>query len=121
MASNKLLAQLAKKPLKIQLAILLGVVLVLGFGYWQFFFSGLQEQRAAAEGKKRSIAKKLDELRGDARELEALQRERPERKLKIEKGLLKLPAKSELPAFLRQLQNQAGAAGVKLKNYNEQN
>jgi Tfp pilus assembly protein PilO len=117
--AKSVVGQLAKQPLKIQLAILAGVLAVLGFAYWQFFFSGLQEQRAAAESKKQSTAKKLDELREDKRALDALQRERPERKLKIEKGLLKLPAKSELPAFLKQLQNQAGAAGVKLKSYSQ--
>src|SRR5262245_38038948 len=113
----KTLAELAKKPPGVQLAVLGSVLLVLGFLYWQFFYSGLTEDRTAGESKKRSVSKKLEELRADAKELERLRLERQERKLKIEKGLLKLPAKAELPAFLKQLQNQAGAAGVKLKKY----
>lgn len=120
MASKSVIGQLAKQPLKIQLAILGGLLVVLGFVYWQFFYSGLQEARAAEEAKKKTIASKVEELRGQAKELDDLRRELPERKAKIEKGLLKLPARSELPAFLKQLQNQAGAAGVKLKNYAQQ-
>jgi len=120
MAKESPIAVLASKPLGVQLGILADVLVVLGFLYWQFFSSTLQEERAGAVSRKRSISKKLDELRADSKELETLRRERGERKLKIEKGLLKLPAKSELPAFLKQLQNQAGAAGVKLKKYAQQ-
>jgi Tfp pilus assembly protein PilO len=119
MASSAV-ATLARKPLGTQLAVLGGILAVLGFLYWNFFYSDMQEERRGAVARKASIAKKLDELRKDAKELEALRRERADRKLKIEKGLLKLPAKAELPAFLRQLQNQAGAAGVKLKSYAQQ-
>lgn len=120
MAKESPLAQLSKKPLGVQLAVLGAVLAVLGFGYWQFFYSGLDEEKSAAQSRKRSVSKKVDELRADKKDLEQLRRERAERKLKIEKGILKLPAKAELPAFLKQLQNQAGAAGVKLKKYAQQ-
>src|SRR5688572_17263494 len=119
MAKENLFAVLAKKPLGVQLGVLAGVLLLLAFGYWQFFYSGLQEEKGGALSRKKAISKKLDELREDAKTLEGLRRERAERKLKIEKGLLKLPAKSELPAFLKQLQNQAGAAGVRLRSYSQ--
>jgi Tfp pilus assembly protein PilO len=120
MAKENPLQLLAKKPLGVQLGVLAGVLLVLGFLYHYLFYGGMKEEKSKALRQKTTLSKNLDDLREEAKELEELRRGRQERKLKIEKGLLKLPAKSELPAFLKQLQNQAGAAGVKLKKYSQQ-
>src|SRR5690606_3253476 len=70
--SNDLAAQLAKRPLHVQLGILAGVLAVLGVLYWQFFYSALAERQDQLTAERRKLAgdeKKLKQRQQEWKEL----------------------------------------------------
>ncbi len=65
MASQDLVAQLAKKPPAVKLGILVGVMAVLGLLYWQLVYSSLQEDMAKSARTRDTLDKEHKKLEAD--------------------------------------------------------
>ena len=116
-SSSNIATQLAEKPLKTQLGILVAVLVVLGFLYWQFFYSSLSEEKTNVESQFTSLQQENDKLKKREIEYNELIKRKDEIDLKLKKGRLSLPATADLASFIGNLQRQAAAAGVRFNNY----
>jgi type IV pilus assembly protein PilO len=117
MARTDLVGQLAKKPPAFKAAVLAGVMAFFGILYWQFFYSGLKDQKAGeirAKNKAQKDAKKYDE---QLKEMKKLTKRNEELQKTIRANQRALPTEAELPAFFEHLQRKAGEAGVKIDKW----
>jgi Tfp pilus assembly protein PilO len=119
--SAEMLAEFSKKPLAVKLGTLAGVLAVLGFLYWQFYYSTLADEKGQ-QATQRKVANE-EERRLKAREREWLKLVQKKELLddQLKKNQLSLPASSELPAFFAHLQKQAAAAGVTIRRWQRKN
>lgn len=121
MARRDLAGELARKPLVVKLAVLGGILAVLGFFYWQFFYSTLSdEQRKLTNERKKLVKQEASYKKREKEWIELLQK----KELlddQIKKNRITLPASSELPAFFMHLQKQAAAAGVTIVKWSRKN
>lgn len=117
MARTDLVGALAKKPPAYKAAVLAGVMALLGLVYWQFFYSGLKDEKAGqirAKNKALKDAKKYDD---QLEEMKALTKRNEELQKTIRANQRALPTEAELPAFFEHLQRKAGEAGVKIDKW----
>jgi type IV pilus assembly protein PilO len=112
MARRDLAAELSQKPLGFKLGILAGVLVVLGFFYWQFFYSSLADEQKALTSERSKLAKKETALKQREKEWIELLQKKEILDEQLTKNRVTLPASSELPAFFVHLQKQAASAGV---------
>lgn len=117
MARTDYIAELARKPPGFKLALLGGIIAVLGLFYWQFMFSGLSDDLDSAKARNRSLRQKSDKLSKDKAEWDRLVLQKKELDAELTKNQVSLPSSSELPSFFYHLQKQAAGAGVKLDNW----
>ncbi len=69
--SSDFVKDLARRPPRQKVAILLGVLGLLGFLYWQFFYSGLTEELDGAVAEKASLVQKFEELQRKQKQMRA--------------------------------------------------
>ncbi len=114
---SDLAAQLAKQTPAKKAAILGAVLAALGLLYWQFFYSGLTEERDSQKGLRSRLQAEQRKLDGQVKEMKALKAEHAKLKKGIEAIQLALPTEAELPSFIDHLQVKAGDAGVNFKSW----
>lgn len=117
MARTDYMAELARKPPGFKLALLGGILAVLGLLYWQMMYSSVSDDLDSAKARNRSLRQKSDKLAKDKREWDQLVLEKKELDAELTKNQVSLPSSSELPSFFYHLQKQAAGAGVKLDNW----
>lgn len=112
-----LAAQIARQPPHIKAVILVGVLAVLGFVYWQFFYSTLADEKKQAAVTRKKLASEEEKLKEKEKEYKELLTKKKELDAQLAKNQLTLPASSELPAFFMHLQKQAAASGVTITRW----
>ena len=112
MAKTDPLKQLAKQPPAVKAGILVGVLVVLGALYWQFFYSELHAAKKKEAAKKTSLLKKADSLDKKIADMKKLVERRRELNAELDRIQLALPSESELTSFVQHLQSKAGEARV---------
>lgn len=110
--NNNPLKQLAKQPPGVKAGILVGVILLFGGVYWQFFYSELRNEKNQQEAKKKSLLKKADALDKKIAEMKKLVERRRELNAELDRIQLALPSEAELTSFVQHLQSKAGEARV---------
>jgi type IV pilus assembly protein PilO len=115
--ANDFVAQLAKKPPQVKLAILAAVLAAFGLIYWQFFYSALSDKLVQLQAQRTQLQNDNKRLKEDLDKWNDLTLEKDRLDAKLGKNAVSLPASSELPAFFAHLQKQAAAAGVTIKSW----
>ncbi len=112
MAANDALADFAKKPIGFKIAVFLGVYAVLGFLYWQLYYSGMSDKVAELEVTGNRLQQEHQKLRTRETKYKKLVKQNEQLKEQLLKNRVSLPTSSELPSFYVHLQKQAAASGV---------
>ena len=115
--SSDMIAQLAKKPLGVKLAILGAVMLFLGGVYYQFFLSDLNAEQKKQATRNKSLRNTTKKLRAKEVEFKKLSKRLKGLKTEIDQIKRLLPSEAELASFVQELQTKATAARVKFENY----
>ena len=117
MASESPISKLAAMPLKNQVAVLIGTMVILFGGYHQLYYSSLGDELTSAEGQYTRHEKKSAELKQKETEWKKMIQDKEELDLKLSSNQVSLPVTSDLPSFIGHLQNQAAVAGVSFRNW----
>jgi Tfp pilus assembly protein PilO len=117
MARRDFAAELSKKPIGFKVGILAGVLAVLGFFYWQFFYSTLSDERTSLTTQRKKLSKQDKKLKQREKKWLELLQKKEVLDAQLKKNRITLPASSELPAFFMHLQKQAAAAGVTVTSW----
>lgn len=117
MAGRDYLGELSRKPLGFKLGLLGGTLAVLGFFYWQFFFSGINEDLTRAKNQNKQLRQSNTKLKKDKTEWDQLVLQEKELKEELLRNKVSLPEAAELPSFFFHLQKQAAGAGIKVNNW----
>jgi type IV pilus assembly protein PilO len=116
-AKSDLTEALAKRTPVEKAAILIGILVVLGFMYWQFFYSDMRTERDSLRSRSTQLLAEREKLQKQKDELPALEREYERLQKTIRDNLRALPTESELPAFFDHLQRRAGEAQVSIRKW----
>ncbi len=119
-SKNDFLAELAKKPPKTKLAILAGIIVLGGALYYQFFYSGLVDDKGSAMSQKQRLQSQRDKLVKQLKDRKKLIAEKRLLDKEVERMQKALPTEAELPAFFEHLQHKAGDAQVSIKSWKRQ-
>lgn len=117
MASESPISKLAALPLKHQVAVLIGTMVVLFGGYHQLYYSSLGDELKSAEGQYTRHETKSAELKQKEAEWKKMIQDKEDLDLKLSNNQVSLPRTSDLPSFIGHLQNQAAVAGVTFRNW----
>ena len=120
MAKESAISKLGAKPLGFKLGVLGGAILVLGLGYWQFFYSSLEEDLKGKEGSYKRLEKKNKNLKKREKEWKQMIKDKEELDLMLSTNQVALPRSAALPSFIGHLQRQAAVAGVSFKNWSRE-
>jgi Tfp pilus assembly protein PilO len=117
MASESPISKLASLPLKQQVAVLIGAMVVLFGGYHQLYYSSLGEELANAEAQYSRSETASAELKKKENEWKKMIQDKEALDLKLSTNQVSLPRTSDLPSFIGHLQRQAAVAGVTFRNW----
>jgi Tfp pilus assembly protein PilO len=112
--------ELSRKPPATKAAILIGILAVLGFLYYQFIYTGLKEEQQKANVAKTKATNEKAELSRKKAEMPELEKRAAELQATIAANERALPTESELPSFFDHLQKKAGEAGVNIRKWDRQ-
>jgi type IV pilus assembly protein PilO len=112
--------ELSRKPPATKAAILIAIMTVFGFLYYQFIYTGLKEDEQKANVAKTRASNEKDELTRKKAEMPELERRAAELQATIAANERALPTESELPSFFDHLQKKAGEAGVNIRKWDRQ-
>lgn len=121
MARRDLAAELAQKPLVFKLAVLGGILAVLGFFYWQYFYSTLSDEHRRLTTQRKKLVKQEASYKKREKEWIELLQKKELLDEQLKKNRVTLPASSELPAFFMHLQKQAAASGITIVKWARKN
>lgn len=106
------LNQLAKQPPATKVAILGGVLALLGAAYYFAAYQSLAEEETALQGQRRKLVDEERALRQRKGEYDELLKQKVLLEQEIKNNAVTLPTSAEIPAFFGHLQAQALAANV---------
>jgi type IV pilus assembly protein PilO len=114
---NELISKLLKLKTPHKVAVTVVVALVLGGGYYQFFYADLSDGITAAESEKGRLTQELTTY--EARKVEYLAYRNELKQLQEEqRELLRvLPKKDEIASFMSSIQEQAELSGLELLTF----
>ena len=114
---NELFDRLTKVPLAHKVLISAMMVAGIAFGYWQVFYSSIQDEFARADVEYKRLADERASY--EKRKSEFLAFRQEVQKLREEqKELLKvLPKTSEIPSFLEGIHTQGMLAGLEIQSF----
>lgn len=121
MAKESAVAQLAAKPVGVQIAILCGVLVVLGGLYYQLSYSTGEEDLVSADRAYKNLEKKQTALKVRETEWKKLLKAKTELDKTINTNQVSLPKDADLNSFVDHLQGQAAVAGVSFKSWSRNN
>jgi Tfp pilus assembly protein PilO len=113
-AKQSPIAKLAEKPPGQQIAILVGVMAILGFLYFQVFLSSLTEELDSTESQVETLEDKKRALEKDVAERTKLINELEETRGRIQDNISKLPMEAKLNEFQEHLQGEGSRAKVNI-------
>ena len=106
--------KIGAQPNHIKIAILVGVLVVVGFAYWQLFYSSMSEEYKGLKTKYSKLEKENANLKDREKEYKELIKRKSETDEALKKNRLSLPATADLPSFIGNLQSKAAASGVRI-------
>jgi type IV pilus assembly protein PilO len=117
MASESPISKLAALPLKNQVAVLVGTMVLLFGGYHQLYYSSMGEELANAESQYSRHEKQSSDLKQKEVEWKQMIQDKEALDLKLSTNQISLPRTSDLASFIGHLQRQAAVSGVTFKNW----
>ena len=115
MASPRVvLDRFGRLPIAMKAAVLAGMLVLTGAGYYFVFFSSLNADKAVLARELVKLLKQESDLQQRKQQYQSLLKQKQELEEGLRSNAVKLPAASELPAFFLHLQAQALAANVNL-------
>lgn len=117
MASESPISKLAAQPLKNQVAILIGTMVVVFGLYYQLYYSTMGEELQSAQSQFTRHEKQNKDLKQKEAEWTSMIQDKKSLDLKLSTNQVSLPRTAALPSFIGHLQRQAAVAGVTFKNW----
>jgi type IV pilus assembly protein PilO len=109
-----MLDQLLKMPLTKKLFILGAAVAMVGFLFWQFYYSPLVEELDKAVSKHTSLQQKLSEVEKQKKTYDEDLQRREDLKIAAVKQRQMLPVSTEMASFLNNLNEVAELTGLEI-------
>jgi type IV pilus assembly protein PilO len=109
---QQLFDRLAAVSMAVKLGVLAGVIVVLGGGYWYFFYSDMQDEMAQLEKQGEALRKEKGEYEKRKQEYLAFRNE-VQQLLEEQKELLRvLPKSADIEQFIENVQSQIELSGL---------
>lgn len=120
-SDSNIAAKLAAQPFHIKALILVGVLVALGFAYWQLFYSSMSEEYKGLKTNYSKLEKENKTLKQREKDYKNLIKKKSETDEALKKNRLSLPSTADLPSFIGNLQSKAAAAGVRIDDLKVEN
>ncbi len=117
MAKESPVATLAAKPIQTQIAVLCGILVVLGGLFHQLSYSAGEEELEQSTRIYKNLEKEQRDLKVREKEWKELLKEKKDLDLTINTNQVSLPKDADLNSFIDHLQGQAAVAGVSFKSW----
>lgn len=111
------LEQFAKLPKAARAAVLAGLFVAIGAGYFFGFYQAKAEQLKGLRAKELELQRKLTEVRSIAANIAAFEAEIQELELKLNDALKQLPNEKQLEVLLTDISNLGKTAGIEIKSF----
>jgi type IV pilus assembly protein PilO len=109
--------QLAKLPRAARVGILIGVVALIGAGYFFGMYQGKSQEVQRLRAKELELQRKLTEVRSIVANIAAFEEEISELEDELAVALLQLPNEKQLEVLLTDISNLGKTAGVEIKSF----
>lgn len=120
MASESPISKLAAQPLKVQVAVLVGAMIVLFGVYYQLYYSTMGEELQNSKTQYTRHEKQNTDLKKKKAQWAQMIQDKEDLDLKLSTNQVSLPRTAALPSFIGHLQRQAAVAGVTFKIWSRQ-
>ncbi len=117
MAKESPVASLAAKPIQTQIAVLCGILVVLGGLFYQVSYSTGEEELEQSVRSYKNLEKEQLGLKVREKEWKELLKAKKDLDLTINTNQVSLPKDADLNSFIDHLQGQAAVAGVSFKSW----
>ncbi len=111
------LEQLGKLPRAARLGILGSVAVLVGVGYYVFFYQAAEQRLTQLHARELELQRKLSEVRSIAANIPAFENELTELEIKLNAALRQLPNEKQLEVLLTDLSNLGKTAGVEITSF----
>ena len=111
------LDQVARLPRAVRHAILAGIAIAAGAGYFFGVHQGLDQQLDQLRAKELDLQRKLSEVRSVAANLSAFETEIDELEVQLRIALRQLPNEKQIEVLLTDISNLGKTAGVEMKSF----
>jgi type IV pilus assembly protein PilO len=108
---------IVKMPIAQKVLVLVGLILLLGLGYWFLIGSGLKKDLATAQTELQTKQTTLTKLRAVEKDKEKLDRELAEKERKLESAKKKLPTETEMERLLLDINDLGQQNGIKFATF----
>lgn len=111
------LEQFAKLPKAARAGVLVGLMVLVGAGYFFGVYQAKSEELKALRAKELELQRKLTEVRSIAANIAAFEAEIQELEVKLNAALRQLPNEKQLDALLTDISNLGKTAGVEINSF----
>jgi len=109
--------QIARLPRRARMAILVGVALLIGGGYYFGSYAADREELHGLRARELELQRKLSEVRSVAANIGSFEEEIADLEVELHQALRQLPNKKELEVLLTDISNLGKKAGVEIKSF----
>lgn len=111
------LEQFAKLPKAARTGVLIGLMAMVGAGYFFGVYQAKAEQLKSLRAKELELQRKLTEVRSIAANIAAFEAEIQDLEVKLNAALRQLPNEKQLDALLADISNLGKTAGIEIKSF----
>ena len=111
------LEQFAKLPKAARVGVLVGLMLMVGAGYFFGVYQAKSEQLKSLRTKELELQRKLTEVRSIAANIAAFEAEIQELEVKLNDALRQLPNEKQLEVLLTDISNLGKTSGIEIKSF----
>lgn len=111
------LEQVAKLPAGVRGAILAGVVVLIGAGYFFLTYQDTRQRIDQLHSQEMELQRKLSEVRSIAANIGEFEEEIANLEIKLQKVLRQLPNEREIEVVLTDISNLGKTAGIEIKEF----